>query len=103
MSRWNDLEARKASYAKQLEEAHPEESVEERMRKVNEAAKTMEMLQKKLPSQRQEKETSWTTTAGIRREVELREMERRMAERGVSSGEVVEDEIDLPAYRHGSS
>lgn len=101
LNRWNDLEARKATYAQQLEEAHPEESAEERTRKVDEAAKTMEMLQRKLPSQRQEsKETSWNTTAGIRREAELREMERRMAERGESSGEMVEDEHGLPAYRH---
>lgn len=104
VNRWNGLEAKKASYAQQLEEAHPEESAEERMRKVNEAAKTMEMLQRKLPSQRQEdKETSWNTTAGIRKEAELREMERRMAERGESNNEVVEDEGDLPAYRHDSS
>lgn len=101
MNRWNDLEARKASYAQQLEEAHPEESVEERMKKVDEAAKTMEVLQRRLPSQRQEsKETSWNTTAGIRREAELREMERRMAERGELSSVVVEDEHGLPAYRH---
>ncbi|KAH0271114.1 hypothetical protein KCU91_g7618, partial [Aureobasidium melanogenum] len=101
LNRWNDLESRKSSYAQQLEEAHPEESAEERMKKVDEAAKTMEMLQRKLPSQRQEnKETSWNTTGGIRREFELRELERRMAERGVSSSEVVEDEGDLPAYRH---
>lgn len=102
MNRWNDLEARKASYAQQLEEAHPEESAEERMKKVNEASRTMEMMQRKLPSQRQEsRETSWNTTAGIRREAELREMERRMAERGVSSNDMVEDEGELPAYAHG--
>lgn len=104
INRWNDLEARKSSYAQQLEEAHPEENAEERLKKVDEAARTMGILQRKLPSQRQEnKETSWNTTGGIRREFELREMERRMAERGQSSSEVVEDENDLPAYRHGDN
>lgn len=104
MNRWDDLEARKSSYAQQLKEAHPEESAEERMKKVDEAARTMGKLQRQLPSQRQEnEETSWNTTGGIRREFELREMERRMAETGQSRSEVIEDEGDLPAYRQGDS
>jgi hypothetical protein len=102
MNRWNNLEAKKASYAQQLEEAHPEESVEERTRKVSEAAKTIAMMQREMPSQRQEgKETSWNTTGGSRREWELKELEKRVAERGGPSGEVIEDEGGLPAYEHG--
>jgi hypothetical protein len=102
MDRWDNLEARKVSYAQQLEEAHPNESVEERTRKASEAAKTITMMQREMPSQRQEgKETSWNTTGGSRREWELMELEKRVAERGGSTGEAVEDEGDLPAYEHG--
>jgi hypothetical protein len=102
MNRWDNLEAKKESYAQQLEEAHPDESVEERTRKASEAAKTITIMQREMPSQRQEgKETSWNTTGGSRREWELMELEKRMAVRGGPSGEVVEDEGGLPAYEHG--
>jgi hypothetical protein len=102
MNRWDNLEAKKESYAQQLEEAHPDESVEDRTRKANEATKILAIMQREMPSQRQEgKETSWNTTGGSRREWELMELEKRVAERGGSSGEVVEDEGGLPAYEHG--
>lgn len=103
MIRWDGFEARKASYAQQLEEAHPDESAEERSRKTSEAVKIITGMQRDVPSQRQEgKETSWNTTGGSRREWELREMERRVSERGVSGEEVVEDEHGLPAYEHST-
>jgi hypothetical protein len=99
MIRWDNLEARKAVYARQLEEAHPDESAEERSRKTSEAAQTISGMQRERPSRRQEgKETSWNTTGGSRREWELMELERRIAERGGPSE--AEDEIGLPAYDH---
>jgi hypothetical protein len=102
MVRWDNLEARKADYAQQLEEAHPDESGEERSRRTSEAVQTISGMQRELPSHRQKnKETSWNTTGGSRREWELMELEKRIAERGGSSGEIAEDEIGLPAYDHG--
>jgi hypothetical protein len=102
MTRWDSLEAKKAIYAQQLEEAHPDESVEERSRKTSEAAKTITWMQREMPGQRQDgKETSWNTTGGSRREWELMELERRMTGRGESSGETDEEEHRLPAYDHG--
>ena len=101
MLRWDNFEAKKANYAQQLEEAHPDESAEERSRKTSEAIKIIMGMQREMPSQRQgSKETSWNTTGGSRREWELLESERRMAERGGPGGEVVEDGHGLPAYEH---
>lgn len=103
MTRWDSLEAKKASYAQQLKEAHPAESAEERSRKTSEAAKTITGIQREMPSQRQEgKETSWNTTGGSRREWELMELERRATERGGPSEETVDEEHGLPAYEHGT-
>ena len=101
MLRWDNFEAKKANYAQQLEEAHPDESAEERSRKTSEAIKIIMGMQREMPSQRQgSKETSWNTTGGSRREWELLESERRMAEGGGPGGEVVEDGHGLPAYEH---
>ncbi|CAD0082973.1 unnamed protein product [Aureobasidium vineae] len=101
MVRWENLEARKESYAQQLEEAHPEESAEERVGKVDDAVRIIEGMQRELPSQRQQsKETSLNTTGGSRRQWELMEMERRVAEREGSSEEAIEDEGGLPVYTH---
>jgi hypothetical protein len=102
MARWEKFDARKASYAQQLEEAHPDESVEERSRKTSEAVQTITVMQREISSRRQErKETSWNTTGGSRREWELMELEKRIAERGGSSGDIAEDEGEPPAYEHG--
>lgn len=103
MVRWDDFEAKKASYAQQLEEAHPDESAEQRSRKTTEAVKIIAVMQREVPGQRQEgKETSWNTTGGSRREWELRDLERRVAERGMPSEEGVEDGHGLPAYEHSA-
>lgn len=101
--RWDDFEAKKASYALQLEEAHPDESAEESSKKTSEAIKIITGIQREMPSQRQEgKETSWNTKGGSRREWELMELERRVAERRGPDGEVNEVEHGLPAYEHSA-
>jgi hypothetical protein len=102
--RWDNLEASKSNYAQQLEEAHPDESVEKRSGKTSEAVQIISGMQRIMPSRRQEgKETSWNTTGGSRREWELRELEKRIAERGGSSEETAENEVGLPAYEHSMS
>lgn len=76
----------------------------ERSRKTSEAVEIITGMQREMPSQRREsKETSWNTTGGSRRECELMELEKRVAESGGSGGELVEDEHRLPAYDYSGA